>query len=578
MHSLYIETVGCQMNVLDSELVVAALKQRGYELTDDPRQADTILFNTCSVRENAEHKTYSSVGRFKYGKRKKPELVIGVIGCMAQKDQARIFEKAPHVDLIVGTGQLAEIPDLVDQVRTTRKKQMAVSLDRKEGSRAEVAGSFESYDPLRDPTMRPSPWQAFVRIMFGCDKFCTYCVVPTTRGPEQSRSPSEIAREVRLLAEQGVREITLLGQTVNSYKYHEGGRNHRLSDLIAMIHDTPGIDRIKFVTSFPKDMSTDLLEAIRDLPKCARYLHVPLQHGCNEQLKRMKRGYTVEDYREMMGRIWEILPGCAVSSDFIVGFCGETEESFQKNIAAIREFRFKNSFIFKYSPRPGTKAYDLFADDVPEEVKRRRNNELLQVQNEVSEEDNAEFIGRRVEVLVEGPSKRGRDVKNEQAKQEHLKQEHLKQAQPKSSEQATSYESEFIPNDSDRLPGWHSGPEPVNDPQQQLETSDLVTLGGSPASIHDKTNSPDSRPISPSSHTDSPLRSSSVMADDASSGPIQLMGRTLCDRIVVFTGNPRLAGSLAEIEIDDVTPTTLMGSIVTHQVQPSSNGLLPILM
>lgn len=566
MHRLYIETVGCQMNVLDSELVVAALRQRGYELTNDPRQADTLLFNTCSVRENAEHKTYSSVGRFKYGKRKKPDLVIGVIGCMAQKDQEAIFEKAPHVDLIVGTGQLAEIPDLVDQVRATRKKQIAVSLDRKGGSRAEVAGSFESYDPLRDPTMRPSPWQAFVRIMFGCDKFCTYCVVPSTRGPEQSRPPGEIFREVELLAAQGVREVTLLGQTVNSYKYPVGDKQHRLSDLLFRIHDIPGIDRIKFVTSFPKDMTTDLLEAIRDLPKCARYLHVPLQHGCDEQLKRMKRGYTLADYREMMERIHRILPGCAVSSDFIVGFCGETEENFQKSIAAIREFRFKNSFIFKYSPRPGTKAYELFEDDVPEEVKRRRNNELLAVQNEISEEDNAEFIGRRVEVLVEGPSKRSRgsDSTQESAKESRSERQVTENVVTQAA-----------------LPGWHQGPDHApehrhhdhdSEPVGEATGGGLVTLSLGPRSFPSASPS-SSNPVGAGEKTSS---SSAPLGEGGS--PIQLMGRTLCDRIVVFEGNPRLAGTLAEIEIDDVTPTTLLGNIVTHAIQPNSQGLLPILL
>ncbi|MGD9856430.1 MAG: MiaB/RimO family radical SAM methylthiotransferase, partial [Planctomycetaceae bacterium] len=321
---LYIETVGCQMNVLDSELVVAALRQRGYELTADPQEADTLLFNTCSVRELAEQKTYSSVGRFKRAKRLNPAKVIGVIGCMAQQEKERVFERAPHVDLVVGTGQLAEIPRLVDEVRRNRKRQLAVSLSRKEGNREQVAGSFESYDPLRDPQMRPSPWQAYVRIMIGCDKFCTYCVVPNTRGPEQSRPPQDIASEVVTLAEQGVKEVTLLGQTVNSYKYTlnahglqpVGLRNsYRLSDLLELIHDTPGIERIKFVTNFPKDMTNDLLEAVRDLPKVAHYLHVPLQSGCDEVLARMKRGYTTAEYREMIARIREIIPDCAVSSD-----------------------------------------------------------------------------------------------------------------------------------------------------------------------------------------------------------------------------------------------------------------------
>ncbi|MCH7987904.1 MAG: tRNA (N6-isopentenyl adenosine(37)-C2)-methylthiotransferase MiaB, partial [Planctomycetes bacterium] len=399
---LYIETVGCQMNLLDSELVVAALRQHGYELTGDKGEADTLLFNTCSVREHAEHKIYSNLGRIKYAKRKRPQLVIGVMGCMAQKDQELIFRRAPHVDFIAGTGQLAEIPRLIEESRRNRKRSMAVSLGRQEGSRQNVSGSFQSYDPLREPEMRPSPYQAFVRIMIGCDKFCSYCVVPTTRGPEQSRPPQDIAREVQVLADQGVKEVILLGQTVNSYKHTTEGKLYRLGDLLEMIHDTDGIDRIKFVTNYPRDMEDDLLRAVRDLPKVARYLHVPAQSGCNDVLKHMKRGYTVEDYLEMMDRIREIVPGCAVSSDFIVGHPGETEESFEKSMELIRFCRFKNSFIFKYSPRPGTKAHQLYADDVPDEIKRRRNNEMLALQNEISEEDNAEFndMRRRFKVAL----------------------------------------------------------------------------------------------------------------------------------------------------------------------------------
>ncbi|QDT97466.1 tRNA (N6-isopentenyl adenosine(37)-C2)-methylthiotransferase MiaB [Gimesia aquarii] len=481
-HKLYIETVGCQMNMLDSELVVADLRKRGYELTKDVKEAETILFNTCSVREHAEHKIYSSLGRLRYGARKNPKKVIGVMGCMAQKDQKLIFQKAPQVDFVVGTGQLAQVSSLIDKARihhsqNQRSRELAVGLGRKDGKHTEITNSFQSYDPLRDPEMRPSPFQAFVRIMIGCDKFCSYCVVPSTRGPEQSRSPREIASEVRVLADQGVKEVTLLGQTVNSYKHTQDGKLFRLSDLLYLIHDIEGIDRIKFVTSYPKDMTNDLLEAIRDLPKATRYLHVPLQHGCNDVLKYMKRGYTVEDYRDMMQRINEILPGCSVSSDFIVGHPGETEESHQKSLESIREFRFKNSFIFKYSERPGTKAAERFSDDIPDDVKKRRNNEMLKLQNEISEEDNAEFIGRQVEVLVEGPSKSAQKV--------------------------------------------------TEDSNESLAE--------------------------------------------------QLMGRSNCDRIVVFDGNPRLAGSLAQVEVFDVTPTTLIGSIVTKEYQHNPGSSLPIL-
>jgi tRNA-2-methylthio-N6-dimethylallyladenosine synthase len=405
---LYIETVGCQMNELDSELVVASLRKDGYELTANVRDADTILFNTCSVRQHAEDKIYSALGRLKNAKREHPEKVIGVLGCMAQKDQGVIFRRAPYVDLIVGPGQLHQVPGLVREIRAqgaARAQRMEVSLGRKDGSRELIERSHESFDPLRDPAMRPTPYQAYIRIMIGCDKFCTYCIVPSVRGPEQSRPPAQIVAEARQLAAEGCREITLLGQTVNSYCYREGERTWRLSDLLAVLHEIAGIERIKFVTNYPKDMTNDLLAAVRDLPKVSKYLHVPVQSGSNEVLQRMKRGYTVDEYREMLGRTRDWIPGVAVTSDFIVGFCGETDADFQLTMDLVRESRFKNSFIFKYSERPGTKGAERYADDVPDEVKRRRNNDLLALQNGISEADNQAFIGQEVTVLVEGPSK-----------------------------------------------------------------------------------------------------------------------------------------------------------------------------
>lgn len=404
---VYIETVGCQMNVLDSELVVGSLRRQGYELTAMLAEADVVLFNTCSVRQHAEDKIYSALGRLRHTKERRPDRVIGVLGCMAQKDQELILRRAPHVDVICGTGQLARLPEMIAAVEQKGGRQIALSLARTEGSRQEVTRSFESYDPLREAALRPSRFQAYVRIMFGCDKFCTYCIVPSVRGPEQSRPAEEIAAEVRHLAGEGVKEVTLLGQTVNSYHHQSGdGRSHRLADLLALVHDTPGIERIKFVTNFPKDMSDDLLDAVRSLPRVCPYLHVPAQHGDNEVLKRMKRLYTVEFYRDMLARCRERVPGVAISSDFIVGFCGETEQAFQRTCNLVREAGFKNSFIFKYSPRPGTKADELYPDDVPEEVKKRRNNDLLAIQTAVSLADHRRWIGERVEVLVEGPSER----------------------------------------------------------------------------------------------------------------------------------------------------------------------------
>ena len=526
---LYIETVGCQMNMLDSELVVAALRRDGYQLTDNPKEADTVIFNTCSVREHAEHKIYSALGRLKFSKRNRPAKVIGVIGCMAQKDQDLIFQKAPHVDLVVGTGQLAEIPSLIRRSRqsTNRSPLKAVSLGRKDGSREEVSDSFQSWDPLRDPEMRPTPFQAFVRIMIGCDKFCTYCVVPATRGPEQSRPPAHILQETQLLADQGVREITLLGQTVNSYKYTENGRLVRLSDLLEQLHNVAGIERIRFITNFPRDMTNDLLQAVRDLPKVMKYLHVPAQSGCNDVLKRMKRGYSVEEYREMMLRIRELVPHCAVSSDFIVGFCGESEDSFQKSMQLIRDCRFKNSFIFKYSPRSGTKADELFPDDVPEDVKRRRNHEMLELQNRISEEDNAEFIGRHVSILVEGPSK-------------------------SASRRAAR---EGLPADAANL-------------LTLLPQADHNHAAGD-HHHHDHHHHESEQHL--------PAESLQHASPEADRLATQLTGRTSCDRIVVFDGNPRLTGSIADIEIHDCTSTTLLGSIVTRELQHGSGLMLPIL-
>jgi tRNA-2-methylthio-N6-dimethylallyladenosine synthase len=402
---LYLETVGCQMNVLDSELVVGSLRRQGYELTYEATDADVILFNTCSVRQHAEDKIYSALGRLRGHKKRHPNKIVGVLGCMAQKDQELIKRRAPHVDIICGTGQLSRLPSLIDEVERTGKLQLALSLDRTE-SRQEVERSFESYDPMREPSQRPNRFQAYVRIMIGCDKFCTYCIVPSVRGPEQSRPPEHIIAEVRQLAAEGCKEITLLGQTVNSYKFDHGdGRRAFLSDLLADIHDMPGLERIKFVTNFPKDMTDDLLDAVRELPKVCPYLHVPAQSGCNEVLKRMKRLYTVEYYRDMLARCREKVLGVAISSDFIVGFSGETETSFERTCDLVRESGFKNSFIFKYSPRPGTKGHELLTDDVSEDIKKRRNNNLLAIQNAVSLADHRRQIGKTVEVLVEGPSK-----------------------------------------------------------------------------------------------------------------------------------------------------------------------------
>jgi tRNA-2-methylthio-N6-dimethylallyladenosine synthase len=405
---VYIETVGCQMNVLDSELAAAGLLALGYELANTPRKADVILFNTCSVRQHAEDKIYSALGRLKHVKERRPNTIIGVLGCMAQKDQDLIFRRAPHVDLVLGPGQLGQMPGLLDEIAAGGGPRLEVALDRNTASRGEVQQSFSPFNPLRVVDARPGRHQAMVRIMFGCDKFCTYCVVPSVRGPEQSRPVEEIVAEVSRLADQGCLEVTLLGQTVNSYKGTAAGRTVRLADLLERLDQVEGIRRLKFVTNHPRHVTAELLQAVRDLPKVSPYLHVPAQSGSSRVLRRMKRGYSAEQYRRMLAQIREAIPGAAVTSDFIVGFPGETDDDCRQTAELVREARFKNSFIFKYSPRPGTKAAELYEDDVSEHTKRQRNNDLLAVQNAISEEDNRALVGRTLEILVEGPSKTAR--------------------------------------------------------------------------------------------------------------------------------------------------------------------------
>jgi len=521
LRKLYIETVGCQMNVLDSEMVVASLRQRGYQVTPWAHEADAILFNTCSVREQAENKTYSALGRMRSLKERHPDKIIGVMGCMAQKDQELIFKRAPYVDLVVGPGQLQAVPDLIEKVRRVGGKHSALSLRRNQGKNDQIRRSHETFDPLRDPTMRPTPFQAYLRIQIGCDKFCTYCVVPNTRGPEQGRPPQQIVEEAKILADQGCKEITLLGQTVNSYSFQDESKTTNLAELLHRLHPIEGIQRIKFVTNYPKDMTSQLLQTVRDLPKVSPYLHVPLQSGSDAVLKRMKRGYTVGDYRDMMARIAQYLPQATVSSDFIVGFCGETEDEFQQTVELIQECRFKNSFIFKYSERAGTKAHRLMPDDIPYPVKQRRNNELLAIQNRISQELNEPLVGQTVEVLVEGPSKRA--------------------------EQNPVFAT-----------GSESGPSPS-----------AKSGNGTTGSRADSTNG-FVNDIRGAHSSGSATKPSSAESADLSNEPVQLVGRTLDDRIVVFPGNRRLVGELVQVAVYEVSPFTLLGSIVTHEVKPGS--------
>jgi tRNA-2-methylthio-N6-dimethylallyladenosine synthase len=389
---LYIETFGCQMNQLESELIAGRLAGDGYALTPHKRDADLILFNTCSVREHAEERAFSHAGTVRKLKQRRPDLVVGIVGCAAQNHGAALWDRLPFVDMIVGPRWLGAIPRLAEEVRATGERRVATDdFDQ------------EFIEPSHLTEARRTPFQAYVKVMEGCDLSCSFCIVPRTRGAEVSRRPEEIVDEVRRLVDGGVVEVTLLGQTVNSY-----GKGLKpycdLAGLLERLNAVEGLRRIRFVTSHPVFMKRRLVEAMRDLPKVCKYIHIPAQSGSDRILALMKRRYTRARYLEIACELVETVPGIAIQSDFIVGFPTETDEDFDATASLLREVRFQGSFVFKYSPRPGTESVDM-VDDVPEEIKKERNARLLAAQEEVSRERNRGLHGRRVEILVEGPSK-----------------------------------------------------------------------------------------------------------------------------------------------------------------------------
>lgn len=468
--TVYLETFGCQMNELDSELVAGSLGALGYTFTRDAKDADIVLYNTCSVRERAEQKVWSRLGEMGNVKHDKPDLVVGVLGCMAERDGKDLIARMPVVDIMCGPAELDKLPELLDNAVRTKSslalddpdvarrrsaKQVALqgSASRRSSTLAAAGDSLESLDLGRmvSPIDTDGRRSAYVRITRGCNKFCTYCVVPHTRGAEIHRPPQHIIDEIKALADTGIIEITLLGQTVNHYRYeHDSavtldgvlqpqkgrtykGSHHRdafagantttFADLLYRIHEeVPAIQRLRFVTSYPRDFGNDVLEVIRDCPRICRYIHVPAQTGSNRMLKMMNRGYTIEEYNEFIDRVREHLDQPEIgrplmlSGDIIVGFPTETDEDHELTKQMLVRSRYKNCFIFKYSPRPGTVAYDKIPDDIPDAIKRVRNNELLAMQTEISDSIAQEQIGREFDVFVEGLSrrehkKRGTDIK-----------------------------------------------------------------------------------------------------------------------------------------------------------------------
>ncbi|MBZ0135545.1 MAG: tRNA (N6-isopentenyl adenosine(37)-C2)-methylthiotransferase MiaB [Planctomycetes bacterium] len=393
----FMYTIGCQMNVLDTELALATLEGDGLNVVEAANEADVVLVNTCSVREKAEEKAYSWLGRMKVLKRNNPELIIGVLGCMAQKEGKLIFRRAPYVDIVAGTAHFTKIDDYVRQVRATGNRILAVGRD-------------EEVETEKRLKARETRHSAYVAVMRGCDHHCTYCVVPNTRGTESSRALEEIVEECRILVGEGTQEITLLGQNIDSYGKRLRPRRRTLSELLYAVADVPGLRRLRFITSHPSDLKPELFQAFKDLPNLMPYLHFPAQSGSDEVLKRMRRGYTFGRYMDLVAAAREAVPDMGLAGDTIVGFSGETDEDFEKTIELHERTRYQNAYIFMYSERDYTPARDLnLPDDVPHDVKKHRINRLMKLQRQWANEENQKKVGRVLEVFGEGPSRKDPD-------------------------------------------------------------------------------------------------------------------------------------------------------------------------
>lgn len=392
---LYIKTFGCQMNEYDSEKMADVLNaEKGLELTDNPEEADVILLNTCSIREKAQEKVFSDLGRINLLKKKKPDLLIGVGGCVASQEGATILQRAPYVDIVFGPQTLHRLPELIEQKESTGRAQVDVSFPE-----------IEKFDYL--PPARVNGPTAYVSIMEGCSKYCSYCVVPYTRGEEISRPLEDVLVEVADLADQGVKEINLLGQNVNAYRgtVGEQGEIADFAMLLELIHEIPGVERIRYITSHPKEMTKRLIEAHGKLPKLVPFLHLPVQAGSDRVLAAMKRGYTSLEYKSVVRNLYKVRPDLTLSSDFIVGFPGETEEDFEATLKLIKDLNIDTSFSFIYSRRPGTPAADL-PDETPYEVKLERLQRLQALVYKQARAFSEKMLGTNQKVLVEGFSKR----------------------------------------------------------------------------------------------------------------------------------------------------------------------------
>jgi len=386
-NNVYIETYGCQMNVADSELVMGILQNKGYQLTTEADTANIILLNTCSVRDNAEQRIYGRLGNLKKYKDQNPQTVIGILGCMAERLREDLVESKKMVDLVVGPDEYRRLPELIDTA-FTGEKGIGVKLSRTE--------TYDDIIPFREDGL-----SAWISVMRGCDKFCTFCVVPFTRGRERSRNLESVVDEIKQLSERGFREVTLLGQNVNSY--NDNGRD--FADLLAAAANVDRLIRVRFTTSHPQDLSDKLLYTIAEHPNLCNYIHLPVQSGSDRILKLMNRTYTVEHYLNLIEKARKIIPGVSFSTDIISGFPTETYEDHIMTLDVMQKVQYDGAYMFKYSPREGTKAYKM-DDDVPEETKAKRLNDIIDLQQSISYEINQKMIDQDEIVLVEGNSKK----------------------------------------------------------------------------------------------------------------------------------------------------------------------------
>lgn len=393
---LFIETYGCQMNVADSEVVASIMQMDGYALTEQIEEADAIFVNTCSVRDNAEQKIYGRLQYFQSLRKKKKHLIVGVMGCMAERVKDELIH-VHHADLVVGPDAYLDLPNLVGAVERGEKA-INVELSTQE--------TYKDVIPLKLPGVHIS---GFVSIMRGCNNFCTYCIVPYTRGRERSRDVDSILNEIRDMRDKGFKEVTLLGQNVNSYRFERNDEVITFPRLLALVAEEVPQMRVRFTTSHPKDMSDETLEVIAAHDNLCKMIHLPAQSGSDRILKAMNRKYTRAWYLDRIAAIRRILPDCAISTDLFCGFHSETEEDYEQTLSLMREVGYDSAFLFKYSERPGTYASKHLADDVPEEVKIRRLQGMIDLQNRLSEESNRRDIGKTFEVLIEGFSKRSRE-------------------------------------------------------------------------------------------------------------------------------------------------------------------------